>query len=630
MKLNNHNEHWIKNMLKNNKLSALLLSTCATLAFVGCGSDKISQDTPVEQATAAEESAIPSQALTKKQYKTAAALPHYLDRDVQEEVFYFVMPDRFNNGNTDNDLGSKTQPISAGGLDKTDKGMFHGGDIQGLKDKLPYLKSLGISAIWLTPILRNQAVQDGSSGYHGYWVLDFTEIDPHLGSNDDLKALINSAHAENIKIYFDIITNHTADVIKYVECHGDDGLQWLVKSDKGCPFKSVEQVNNGDKYTPVIPKGNEQLKTPAWLNDPKYYHNQGDSFWQGESSKRGDFVGLDDIDTNNPEVLAGMIDIFKNLITEFKPDGFRIDTVKHVNTDFWAEFSPALVSHAQSLGIKNFFMFGEVYSFSSKELSEYTTAGNMQSVLDFAFQSAMVQSLIEQKGTQPLATLFAGDVDYLDHDSNANQLMNFTGNHDMGRFAYMLNKSKFNYTEEQMIKRTLLAHAMTYFMRGVPIIYYGDEQGFVGDGGDQASRQDMMPSLVASYNDDNLLATDATTADDNFDMQHPFYQRFAQFADIFYQYPALRRGEQKTVYQNDDNAIFVVSRTLAANEKTTSQKMLVAFNTGDKPAKANFALNGESYRLIVGESKPAQSNSDTITLVLPALSFAIYEKVLNK
>lgn len=622
-------------MFKKNKLSTLLISTIATLAFSGCSNEQISNEQlssdNKSEITAVEQANISSNAMNK-QRKTAADLPHYLERDVQEEVFYFVMPDRFNNGNTSNDLGSKTQPISAGGFDKTNKGMFHGGDIQGLKDKLPYLKSLGISSIWLTPILRNQAVQADSSGYHGYWVLDFTEIDPHLGSNEDLKALIDSAHAENIKIYFDIITNHTADVIKYVECHGEDGLQWLISSDKGCPFKSAAQVEAGDKYTTVIPKGHEQLKTPAWLNDPKYYHNQGDSFWQGESSKRGDFNGLDDIDTDNPEVLKGMIDIFENLITEFKPDGFRIDTVKHVNTDFWAKFSPALVEHAQGLGIKNFFMFGEVYSFTSKELSEYTTAGNMQSVLDFSFQSAMVQNLIEQKGTKVLAKLFANDIDYLDHDSNANQLMNFTGNHDMGRFAYMLKQSEFNYSEDQMIKRTLLAHAMTYFMRGVPIIYYGDEQGFVGDGGDQASRQDMMPSLVESYNDDDLLATDATTADDNFDINHPIYQSFAQYADIFYRYPALRRGEQQTVFQADNNPIFAVSRTMKNNEldknaNASNQTLLIAFNTSDKTAKANLELNGANYRLVAGKGNLMTKLKDKESLELPPLSFVIFEKI---
>ncbi len=614
-------------MYKKNKISRLLFSTAISLSLMACGNAGITGNE--NEAAIKSKTVVEVQKSSSMTNKTAADLPHYLERDVQEEVFYFVMPDRFNNGDTDNDLGSKTQPISAGGFDKTNKGMFHGGDIQGLKDKLPYLKELGISAIWLTPILRNQAMQADSSGYHGYWVLDFTEIDPHLGSNDDLKDLIDSAHTENIKIYFDIITNHTADVIKYTQCHGEDGLQWLVETDKGCPFKSLAQLAAGDKYTTVIPKGQEQLKTPAWLNETKYYHNQGDSFWQGESSKRGDFAGLDDIDTNNPQVLKGMIDIFKNLITEFKPDGFRIDTVKHVNTEFWAEFSPALVKHAQEAGIKNFFMFGEVYSFSSKELSEYTTAGNMQSVLDFGFQSAMTQSLIEQKGTKVLAALFANDSDYLDHDSDANQLMNFTGNHDMGRFAYMLKQSEFNYSEEQMVKRSLLAHAMTYFMRGVPIIYYGDEQGFVGDGGDQAARQDMMPSLVASYNDDDLLATDATTADDNFDTQHPIYQSFAKYADIFYRYPALRRGEQKTLFHADDNAIFAITRSLVANKNTAGvgQEMLIAFNTSDKSAEADIAITSNNYRLVAGSSSLQASKNGSTTLNMPALSFAIYELI---
>ena len=189
---------------------------------------------------------------------------------------------------------------------------------------------MGITAIWMTPIMRNQAVQADSAGYHGYWVLDFTQIDPHLGSNDELKSLIDAAHQLNMKVFFDIITNHSADVIKYKECHGEDGKDWLVEGNS-CPFISKAETAAGNGYTPLIPKGNESLKTPAWLNNIEYYHNQGDSFWQGESSVYGDFAGLDDIDTDNPEVVKGMIDIFKNIVTEFKPDGFRIDTVKHVN-----------------------------------------------------------------------------------------------------------------------------------------------------------------------------------------------------------------------------------------------------------------------------------------------------------
>ncbi|WP_404851855.1 MULTISPECIES: alpha-amylase family glycosyl hydrolase [unclassified Colwellia] len=206
-----------------------------------------------------------------------------------------------------------------------------------------------------------------------------------------------------------------------------------------------------------MPKGQESLKSPAWLNDKKYYHNQGDTTYEGENSIYGDFSGLDDIDTDSPEVVQGMIDIFKNVTSEFKPDGFRIDTIKHVNMAFWAEFAPALVNHAQELGIPEFVMFGEVYSGDSEELRSFTTEGKMQSVLDFSMQFALQDTLIKQQGTDKLVELFERDHYYNDSDSNANQLLNFTGNHDMGRFASMLKDSVLNYSEAAIIQRTLLA-----------------------------------------------------------------------------------------------------------------------------------------------------------------------------
>jgi glycosidase len=597
----------IKNTFKF-KLSKIAVVLLGGLWLSACSEPKAvstSNDTPLDNV------ATPS-------LKNVDSLPHYLQRNIQDEVFYFVMPDRFNNGDMTNDQGSKTDPISAGGFDKNDKGMYHGGDIQGLQAKLPYIKKMGVSAIWLTPIMRNQAIQGDSSGYHGYWILDFNEIDPHLGSNEDLKRFIDAAHEENIKVFFDIITNHTADVIKYVECHGEDGLQYLMKENDGCLYKSLAQVAAGDAYQPIIPKGQESLKSPAWLNDKKYYHNQGDTTYEGENSIYGDFSGLDDIDTDSPEVVRGMIDIFKNVISEFKPDGFRIDTVKHVNMAFWAEFAPALVNHAQEVGIPEFFMFGEVYSGDSEELSSFTTEGKMQSVLDFSMQFALQDTLIKQQGTDKLVELFERDHYYNDSDSNANQLLNFTGNHDMGRFAGMLKDSDLNYSEAAIIQRTLLAHAMVYFLRGVPIVYYGDEQGFVGDGGDKGARQDMMPSLVDSYNDDDLLANTKTTADDNFDENHLFYKTFAKYADVYYQYPALRFGEQKTLYAQDTPGVFAISRTLKY-----SDTMVVVFNTAKtvQPIELDLALSGAQK--VYPASKYDELNPDSLSV--PALSFAIYK-----
>ncbi|MCJ8318408.1 MAG: alpha-amylase family glycosyl hydrolase [Colwellia sp.] len=550
----------------------------------------------------------------------AAALAPYQTRSIQDEVFYFVLPDRFYNGDPSNDLGAKAsdkkRALSHGGLDVTHKGMYHGGDLAGLTEKLAYLDNMGVSAIWLTPVLRNQAMQADTSGYHGYWILDFTEIDPHLGTNAELKNFIDLAHQRNIKVFFDIITNHTADVIKYEECHGSDGLAWLVKGDS-CPFKSLAQLAKGDKYTPLIPAGNEQLKSPLWLNDINAYHNQGDSHWQGESSLRGDFSGLDDINTDDDAVVSGMIQIYTDIIDEFKPDGFRIDTVKHVNMEFWQQFSPALVAHANKQGIENFFMFGEVYSFEPEFLSQFTTKGKIQSVLDFAFQQTMQQTLVDQLGTDKLAALFAQDHHYKTTNKNsskdANQLVNFTGNHDMGRFAYALRASQFNYDENEQIQRNLLANAMMFFSRGIPVIYYGDEQGFVGDGGDQASRQDMMPSKVASYNDDNLLATTKTTANDNFDVNHPFYRQFAQLSELYQQYPALRFGQQQTLYSQNKPGIFAISR------EVKGQKLVIVFNTANEAQALTFKSINDKNRLVYQSIKSSDNGK------IAPLSFAIYQ-----
>ncbi|HSU00949.1 MAG TPA: alpha-amylase family glycosyl hydrolase [Nocardioides sp.] len=135
------------------------------------------------------------------------------------EQFYFVMADRFANGDPSNDAGGLAGDRLATGFDPTDKGFFHGGDVQGLSDRLDYIDGLGTTAIWLTPSFKNRPVQgtgpDASAGYHGYWVTDFTQIDPHFGTNAELEAFVDEAHGRGIKVFFDIITNHTADVIDY-------------------------------------------------------------------------------------------------------------------------------------------------------------------------------------------------------------------------------------------------------------------------------------------------------------------------------------------------------------------------------------------------------------------------------
>ena len=289
---------------------------------------------------------------------------------------------------------------------------------------------------------------NASAGYHGYWVTDFTQIDPHLGTNAELEALIAEAHARGIKVYFDIITNHTADVIDYEE--GSTPTSTRPPSPTAMPTatRSTRRLRRrlhpvpgarpaaSFPYTPSVAPEDADLKVPAWLNDPTLYHNRGDSTWEGESVTYGDFVGLDDLMTEHPTVVNGFVDVYQDWI-DLGIDGFRIDTAKHVNFEFWEQWSTEVLDYAHATGKPDFFMFGEVYDADPQKLSPYVRKTDMNSVLDFTFQSQAV-SFAAGNSAKNLQSLFAGDDYYTTPDSSATALPTFLGNHDMGRVGYFL------------------------------------------------------------------------------------------------------------------------------------------------------------------------------------------------
>jgi glycosidase len=247
--------------------------------------------------------------------------------DLTKEQFYFVMPDRFANGDSSNDQGGLTGSRTQTGYDPTDKGFYQGGDLKGLTQKLDYIKGLGTTSIWMAPIFKNKPVQgtgaDASAGYHGYWITDFTQVDPHFGTNADLEKLIDQAHHKGMKVFFDVITNHTADVVDYEEKSYDylskGAFPYLTKD--GVPFDDSDYADGTKKfpavdadsfpYSPTVPAAEKNAKTPSWLNDPSMYHNRGNSTYAGESADQGDFGGLDDLWTERPEVVQGMEKIYE-------------------------------------------------------------------------------------------------------------------------------------------------------------------------------------------------------------------------------------------------------------------------------------------------------------------------------
>jgi glycosidase len=254
-----------------------------------------------------------------------AAQPDFRSRPPEDEVIYFLLPDRFENGDPANDRGGISGDRLRTGFDPAHKGFFHGGDIKGLTRRLDYIQGLGATAIWLAPVFKNKPVQgprgEETAGYHGYWVTDFTQVDPHFGTNADFKALVDAAHARGMKVYMDIIANHTADVIQFAECVGRNACHYRSVADYpyqrrgGTGGKAINPGFSGHEdgstanfarlrdpnyaYTVQVPQAERTVKVPGWLNDPIYYHNRGDSLFRGESNTQGDFVGLDDLLTEH-------------------------------------------------------------------------------------------------------------------------------------------------------------------------------------------------------------------------------------------------------------------------------------------------------------------------------------------
>ena len=556
-------------------------------------------------------------------------------RDNTSQSFYFVMTDRFNDGDPANNDGGLGSDPSTSGYDPTNSAYYQGGDLKGIEDKLDYIQGLGVTAIWVAPPFTNKAVQpeDSSAGYHGYWITDFTSIDPHLGGNDAMKDLITAAHDRGLKVYFDIITNHTADVIGY---EGGDRLPYVstdlapYKDANGQPFSDAAVAGSDAfpalsadasfPYTPVLAPGEESAKSPEWLNDVTVYHNRGNTTFTGEDSLYGDFVGLDDLFTEDPRVVNGMIDIYTAWIEDFDVDGFRIYTMRHVDDEFWRAFGPAVLDFAHEHGKDEFFMFGEVFDTSRAKTSHFTTRDNQQAVLDFPFQAAAREFVSRRGSAEDLAAFFADDDWYTDADSSAYQLPTFLGNHDMGRFGSFLLADNASASDDELLSRAELANDLMYLTRGNPIVYYGDEQGLAGEGGDRAARQVMFGTAIPEYTSQDLIGTDATLASPVFDTEHPLYAQITQLNALRTEHPALATGAQIARYASDE--VFAFSRF----DRDERREYVVAINGSATERTVTIPTWGGAFGLVFGDGEQSVSSSDdgTIEVTVPALSSVVY------
>jgi glycosidase len=509
---------------------------------------------------------------------------------LSQDLIYFVMPDRYKDGDKKNN--------DNGGFNTSLTAFYHGGDLKGLTgtceagdDGLARIKSLGFTAVWLTPVVTQQEAIGNGSGYHGYWGVDFLNVDPHLGTNADMLEFSKCAKKLGLKVILDVVTNHTGDIIKY---------------------------RGNEAY---IPAESKNLKNPAWLNDISNYHNVGDvgrCWGVGNCTKLGDFYGLDDLATEKPVVYKGWADVYGKWITKYGIEGFRVDTARHVDDNFFKNWSPLIKATAKKSGIKDFTVFGEVFDYSTLNLMTYVRQNKIQTVLDFPFQAKATEYAAGYSNAPVMTALFANDDYYTSAQSSASNLVTFLGNHDVGRAGYIIANKRIQ-PAGQLLPRTNLANALMYFSRGIPVVYYGDEVGMTGSnsGKDQFARQDMFATDIELWRNEPRIGGSPIGNGDAFTAtsQSPVANYLIKLAEIRRDNPALANGPMLERYSK--YALYVISKKDVAENR----EYLVAFNNSDTDeiVEVSTATSGAEWTQILGTTD-VSVNQNKVSFTVPALS----------
>lgn len=328
--------------------------------------------------------------------------------DWKKEVIYFVLLDRFANGDSANDFH----------IDKNNPYAYHGGDLQGLIDRLPYLQDLGITTIWLSPVFDNRETKFYDYwAYHGYWVKDFFQVEEHFGDMKILQNLVADVKKRGMHIIIDMIVNHV------------------------------------DYNAPLL------TQKPSWFHNHPKIENWNDAFQMENYSVHG----LPDLAQENPEVEEYLLTVAKFWIDKIRPHGFRLDAVKHVPINFWQNYNKNIRSYAQN----DFFLLGENFEGDPKVCSQSLKEGQFSSLFDFPLHFVMKRVLAQGDTAEQLGVLFYKDVLYED----AGMLTTLLDNHDLDRFLTSTGGDQAKWK---------LALSLLFSVRGIPALYYGTEVGMEG------------------------------------------------------------------------------------------------------------------------------------------------------
>ncbi len=435
--------------------------------------------------------------------------------DWRDEIIYQIVVDRFDNGDPDNDW------VAGVGPEPGDLRRHQGGDWRGIGDRLDYIERLGVTTIWISPIVANVDRTDRQDGYHGYWAADFTAANPRFGSASELRELVDRAHERDIKVIVDVVTNHTGNLFFYdVDGDGvfDDGESEPGFADAGpydaaiewsSPPPSVFTYRDGIAET--IALGEEHFHRRGRINDQRDQHQK----------ELGDFpTGLRDLDTERADVVTAMVDTVVRWVELSDVDGIRLDAVPHVAHAFWRDFSYRLRARLAAIGKHRFILLGEVFDPDPEILAAYTGRGGLDSVFDFSLKHDVIEGFILDG--EPAASTVAALEDYrayyptLAHEHGVDlspwqARVAFADNHDVPRLRYWLDDP---FAAE-------LAMTVVFTVDAIPAVYYGTEQELDGGWGDDA-REVMWET---GFREDTRM-----------------FRHLARLAEIRRRSSALRRG----------------------------------------------------------------------------------------
>jgi glycosidase len=500
--------------------------------------------------------------------------------DWRDQWIYFLLVDRFDNPAAP----PRVQPYDG----QTD--VFQGGNFDGVRSQLDYLKRLGAGALWLSPVLKN--CQYNPHTYHGYGIQDFLTVEPRFCRDPDaarrdpelavqeLRALVDEAHARGLYVILDVVLNHAGDVFEYVQPDGSGSAEadwsWFPY---GVRWRDANGLGRPDwTLAPLTPPPDAAI-WPSELQRNELFRRQGRG---GEAG--GDFASLKEFVTAYAEtrpdvglrypVRDTLIRAHQYLIARLDVDGFRIDTLKYIEPDFALVFGNAMREFALSIGKKNFFTFGEVYDeedkiahFIGRQATEDTDLMGVDAALDFPLffrlpgiakgiiAPSEVIGMFERRKAVEREVLSS-------HGEASRFFVTFLDNHDQHeRMFYSAPDAPLRYADQATLGLTLL-----FALQGIPCVYYGTEQGLHGRGDtDSAVREALWGKPGV------------------FDREHPFFRAIETLSAIRLQEAALRYGRQYFRPLSGDGVHFGVSGfrsgVLAFSRILNEEEVVVVANT---------------------------------------------------